>query len=75
MEAPQTDHPHVLCLDQFLKLVGIAETGGQAKLMIQGGEVRVNGQPETRRRRKLSAEDVVEIAGRRWLVSESVSGQ
>lgn len=28
-------------LDQFLKLVGIAPTGGQAKLMIQGGDVFV----------------------------------
>ena len=52
-----------LCLDQFLKLSGIAETGGQAKLMIQGGEVRVNGDVETRRRRKLMVGDTVEFDG------------
>ncbi|MHC5829737.1 MAG: RNA-binding S4 domain-containing protein, partial [Nostoc sp.] len=30
-------------LNQFLKLMGIVPTGGQAKLMIQGGDVQVNG--------------------------------
>lgn len=50
-------------LDQFLKLTGIVGTGGQAKLMIQGGEVLVNGQIETRRRRKLVVDDVVDVAG------------
>lgn len=52
-----------LCLDQFLKLTGIAGTGGQAKLLIQGGEVKVNGELETRRRKKLSVEDIVEVGG------------
>ena len=33
-----------LCLDQFLKLSSIAESGGHAKFMIQNGEVRVNGE-------------------------------
>ena len=41
-----------LRLDQFLKFQGIVGTGGQAKLLIQDGQVRVNGQIETRRRRK-----------------------
>lgn len=52
-----------ICLDQFLKLQSIADTGGQAKLMIQGGEVKVNGEVETRRRRKLVSGDIVEVAG------------
>jgi len=64
-----------LCLDQFLKLSSIAESGGQAKVMIQGGEVRVNGEVETRRRRKLASEDVVEVAGDKFLVKEFVSGE
>ena len=55
-----------LCLDQFLKLNGIAETGGHAKLMIQGGEVKVNGEIETRRRRKLFAGDLIEVDGKSW---------
>jgi ribosome-associated protein len=57
-----------LCLDQFLKLNGIAETGGQAKVMIQGGDVKLNGAVETRRRKKLSAGDVVEANGGTWIV-------
>jgi len=54
---------HTLSLDQFLKLCGVAATGGQAKRMIQGGEVQVNGEIETRRRRKLTTSDVVEVEG------------
>ncbi len=52
-----------LRLDQFLKIVGIAETGGHAKVMIQGGEVQVNGELETRRRRKLRVGDLVTVHG------------
>ncbi len=51
-------------LDQFLKWCGIAATGGQAKVMIQGGDVRVNGVVETRRGRKLRRGDRVEAGGR-----------
>lgn len=51
-------------LDQFLKWRGLVATGGQAKLLIQGGEVRVNGQVETRRKRKLVPGDTVTVRGR-----------
>ncbi|NBO29924.1 MAG: RNA-binding S4 domain-containing protein [Synechococcaceae bacterium WB6_1A_059] len=44
-------------LDQFLKFQGLVGTGGEAKLLIQGGKVRVNGQIESRRGRKLQAGD------------------
>lgn len=54
------DKPRPLCLDQFLKLVGIAGTGGQAKILIQSGEIRLNGVTETRRRKKLVRGDRVE---------------
>jgi len=71
------DSPHksALCLDQFLKLRAIVETGGQAKLMIQDGQVKVNGDIETRRRRKLGADDVVEVNGRKWPVKDSASSR
>ena len=62
-----------ICLDQFLKLCSIAQTGGHAKFMIQHGEVRVNGEIETRRRRKLFANDVVEAGGERFVVPASGS--
>lgn len=48
-------------LDSFLKWVGVAPTGGQAKLMIQDGEVMVNGAIETRRGRKLVTGDRVTV--------------
>lgn len=48
-------------LDQFLKLVGVASTGGMAKMMIQAGDVQVNGEVETRRGRKLFPGDQVTI--------------
>ena len=57
-----------LCLDQFLKLSSIAESGGHAKFMIQNGEVQVNGEIETRRRRKLLVGDVVEVGGKQLKV-------
>lgn len=59
-------------LDQFLKLCGVAGTGGQAKVMIQSGDVKVNGQVELRRRRKLAAGDVVEVDGERFSFDDFV---
>ena len=50
-------------LDQFLKWRGLVETGGQAKHLIQEGQVQVNGQVETRRGRKLHAGDIVTFDG------------
>lgn len=50
-------------LEQFLKLCDLAESGGQAKLMIRAGEVTVNGETELRRGRKLYPGDTVEAAG------------
>lgn len=55
-------------LDQFLKLQGVVGTGGQAKLLIQSGDVQVNGQVETRRRRQLVLGDVVTVEDLQWIV-------
>jgi len=55
-------------LDQLLKLEGIAQTGGHAKLLIQDGEVRVDGEVETRRGRRLHGGEVVEIDGQQIVV-------
>lgn len=49
-------------LDQFLQLCGVP-TGGQAKILIQSGEVMVNGEVETRRRKKLHVGDEVGLDG------------
>lgn len=62
--------PHSkLTLEQFLKIQGWVDSGGQAKLSIQGGEVRVNGQVDTRRRRQLAIGDRVEFHGQAAVVS------
>ncbi|AFY48505.1 hypothetical protein Nos7524_2672 [Nostoc sp. PCC 7524] len=59
-------------LDQFLKLLGVAPTGGQAKLMIINGDVKVNGIVETRRGRKLVLSDQVTVAGKTFEVADFV---
>lgn len=51
-------------LGQVLKLVGVVETGGEAKHLIGEGEVTVNGVVERRRGYKLSDGDVVVARGR-----------
>ncbi|MCP3695051.1 MAG: RNA-binding S4 domain-containing protein [Planctomycetaceae bacterium] len=53
--------PLTIRLDQFLQLAQIAGTGGQAKQLIQQGNVSVNGKIETRRRRQLHVGDQVAI--------------
>lgn len=49
-------------LGQFLKLAGLAEDGVDARLLVQEGEVTVNGSVDTRRGRQLVAGDLVEVA-------------
>ena len=62
-------------LDQALKWQGLVATGGEAKLRIQGGEVQVNGSVESRRGRQLQAGDVVELAGRRFTINPTETGE
>ena len=50
-------------LDQFLKMAGDVESGGQAKVLIQSGQVTVNGEVDTRRKLKLRPGDIVELDG------------
>ena len=54
---------YTIRLDHFMKLVGLVDTGGQAKIVIQGGEVMVNDVVETRRRKKLKHGDTVTFDG------------
>ena len=62
------EQPHIR-LDNFVKMTGQVATGGQAKLMIQAGEVSVSGEVETRRRRKLVAGDLLALAGDEYQVA------
>ncbi len=58
----------VIQLDQFMKITGMVSTGGQAKLVIQGGEVQLNGVVETRRKKKLKHGDKVTFNGETLMV-------
>jgi ribosome-associated protein len=60
-----------LPLGSFLKLAGAAATGGHAKLLVQAGDVRVNGTPETRRGRTLRLGDVVVVGQQEYRVCPS----
>lgn len=51
----------VIRLGQFLKLAGLVEDGAMARVLIQGGDVLVNGVVETRRGRQLSHGDKIEV--------------
>ena len=66
-------NPLVITLDQFLKQVGIVGSGGEAKILIQGGEVMLNGVVETRRGKKLVAGDVVEFGGQQLVVTQELT--
>lgn len=52
-------------LGQLIKLAGLVETGVDAKIVIQDGLVKVNGETDTRRGRKIVPGDVVEYQGNR----------
>jgi ribosome-associated protein len=52
-------------LGRALKASGLVGTGGEAKVLIQAGDVSVNGEVETRRGRRLEEGDVVEVGDER----------
>jgi ribosome-associated protein len=64
--------PNLLRLDQFLKFQALVATGGEAKVRVQGGEVRVNGAVERRRGRQLLPGDTVELARIKMVVPAEI---
>ena len=59
-------------LNTFLKLKALASTGGQAKILIRSGEILVNGEVETRNRKKLHAGDKINYQGKVYVVEEGM---
>lgn len=57
-----------ITLDALLKAAGLASSGGDAKTLIQQGGVRVNGEVDLRRGRKVRSGDEVAVGERRVLV-------
>ena len=56
-------HTEFIKLDALLKYAGLCETGGEAKELVQGGAVKVNGEVCTMRGKKCRAGDVIELDG------------
>ncbi len=59
-------------LDSFLKLANMVMSGGEAKLVIQDGLVKVNGEVEIRRGKKLYPGDRVELESNEITISQAV---
>ncbi len=57
-------------LGQALKAMNLVESGVEAKIVIINGEVKVNGETEYQRGKKLRAGDIIEYNGEKVLVSE-----
>ena len=58
-----------ITLQQFLKFAGIAQTGGEAKIMVKEIEIFVNSEKENRRGTKLYPGDTVKVDGKTFVVS------
>lgn len=56
-------HQEPVELYKILKFEGLVGSGGEAKLMISDGQVKVNGKVETQRRKKIISGDTVEFNG------------
>ena len=50
-------------LDQFLKHIGVAQTGGQAKIIISEGSIKVNNEVVLQRGKKIRKDDIINIEG------------
>jgi Uncharacterized conserved protein len=55
-------------LGQLLKLADMVSSGVEAKIVIQNGEVKVNGEVDTRRGKKIYPQDIVEYKGKQVTV-------
>jgi ribosome-associated protein len=55
-------------LFKILKFEGMANTGGEAKMLIADGQVKVNGAKEIRKRKQIVADDVIEFGGEKFVV-------
>lgn len=62
------DEQPTLTLSEAMKLAGFAATGGMAKRRIQAGDVAVNGEIETRRKRRLRAGDEITVDDETFIV-------
>ena len=65
-------HTEFIKLDQLLKWANLVESGAMAKMVILNGDVKVNGEIETRRGKKIYPGDVVEFNGKKIIMEKEV---
>lgn len=58
--------------DQCLKLLSLVQSGGEAKHLIQGGQVLLNGVVETRRSKKVQLGDIITFRGENYTVTQEL---
>ena len=58
----------IIELYKVLKLEGLCSSGGEAKLVIADGKVKVNGEIETRKRKKILSGDLIGFSGEQILI-------
>ncbi len=63
----ETDTIH---LDQLLKWIGMTDTGGQARFMIEDGKIQVNGNNVKEKRKKIHLGDCITINEQEYTVSQ-----
>jgi len=61
-----TIYSEYITLGQFLKLADIIETGGEAKSFLAENEVKIDGEVDNRRGRKLRGGEIVEVLGQKY---------
>ena len=57
-----------IALYQLLKFEALVSSGGEAKVAIDDGRVLVNGEVETRRRKKIMCDDIVEFENQKYSI-------
>ena len=58
----------IIKLDSFLKWAGAVSLGSEAKILIQSGEVKLNGIVEVQRGKKLRKDDIIELNGESYRI-------
>jgi ribosome-associated protein len=58
----------IIKLDSFLKWAGAVSLGSEAKMLIQNGEVKLNGTVEIQRGKKLRKNDIIELNGESYRI-------
>ncbi|MGS2720238.1 RNA-binding S4 domain-containing protein [Paraglaciecola aestuariivivens] len=62
-------HSQPIALYQLLKFEALVASGGEAKMLIEQGRIKVNGEVETRKRKKIMAGDKIEFDQQQYQVT------